>query len=68
MNNWEGGIRGNGWISGGFLPTSVRGTVYNGLTTAWDWCVRGVLRVYALFLLFLVSCLTANISCESCSQ
>ena len=37
MNNWEGGIRGNGWISGGFLPTSVRGTVYNGLTAAWDW-------------------------------
>ena len=37
MNNWEGGIRVNSWISGGFLPTHMRGTTYNGLVTAWDY-------------------------------
>ena len=37
MNNWEGGIRGNGFISGGFLPAKVRGTKFSGMTTAWDW-------------------------------
>ena len=37
MNNWEGGIRGNGFISGGFLPANRRGTKYEGLITAWDW-------------------------------
>jgi len=37
MNNWEGGIRGNSFVSGGFLAKSVQGTVYNGLVTAWDW-------------------------------
>ena len=36
MNNWEGGIRGNGFISGGFLPASRRGIIYNGMVTAWD--------------------------------
>lgn len=37
VNNWEGGIRGNSFVSGGFLAPSVRGTVYEGLVTAWDW-------------------------------
>ena len=37
MNNWEGGIRGNGFVSGGFLPEARRGTKYEGLVTAWDW-------------------------------
>ena len=35
MNNWEGGIRGNGFISGGFVPEARRGTRYEGMTTAW---------------------------------
>lgn len=39
MNNWEGGIRGNSFISGGFLPQSVRGTTYEGLATIWDYYV-----------------------------
>jgi arylsulfatase I/J len=26
MNNWEGGIRGNAFVAGGFLPPAVRGT------------------------------------------
>ena len=26
MNNWEGGIRGNAFVSGGFVPHSLRGS------------------------------------------
>ena len=37
MNNWEGGIRGNAFVSGGFVPPSMRGTKYEGLVTLWDW-------------------------------
>ena len=37
MSNWEGGIRGNSFASGGFLPEAVRGTKFDGLTTIWDW-------------------------------
>jgi hypothetical protein len=37
MNNWEGGIRVNGFVSGGFVPQSQRGTQYEGLTAGWDW-------------------------------
>jgi len=37
MNNWEGGIRVNSFISGGFLPMNVRGMKYEGLVTAWDY-------------------------------
>merc|ERR1719265_2640561 len=36
-NNWEGGIRSNAFVSGGFLPKSRRGIKYEGLVTAWDW-------------------------------
>lgn len=37
MGNWEGGIRVNSWVSGGFLPAKVRGTKYEGLACGWDW-------------------------------
>ena len=37
MSNWEGGIRVNAFVSGGFLPPSVRGTKQSGLTAGWDW-------------------------------
>jgi len=37
MNNWEGGIRGNAFASGGFLPKEVRGTKQEGLMCIWDW-------------------------------
>lgn len=30
-------MRGNSFVSGGFLPQSVRGTTFDGLVTAWDW-------------------------------
>ena len=36
-SNWEGGIRVNGFVSGGILPTTVRGTESHGLVTPWDW-------------------------------
>ena len=36
-NNWEGGIRMNSFVSGGFLPEVVRGSKYEGLVAAWDW-------------------------------
>jgi len=37
MNNWEGGIRGNAFVSGGFLPPSRRGIKWAGLAALWDW-------------------------------
>ena len=37
MNNWEGGIRGNAFVSGGFVPPAMRGVKYGGLVTLWDW-------------------------------
>lgn len=36
-SNWEGGIRGNAFVSGGYLPPSMRGIKYDGLITLWDW-------------------------------
>ena len=35
--NWEGGIRVNAFVSGGFLPPSVRGTKLTQLVAGWDW-------------------------------
>ncbi len=37
FSNWEGGIRSAAFVSGGFLPDSVRGTISDGLVGAWDW-------------------------------
>merc|ERR1719456_425570 len=37
MANWEGGIRVNAFVSGGYLPEKVRGTKNDGLMTGWDW-------------------------------
>eukprot|EP00041_Stephanoeca_diplocostata_P019448 m.419703 g.419703 ORF g.419703 m.419703 type:complete len:551 (+) comp21308_c0_seq1:304-1956(+) len=37
MNNWEGGIRVNAFVSGGYLPAGRRGQKEEGLITAWDW-------------------------------
>jgi len=37
LSNWEGGIRGNAFVSGGWLPPAVRGTKYDGLIALWDW-------------------------------
>lgn len=36
-NNWEGGIRLNAFLSGGFLPKASRGTQHHGLVAGWDW-------------------------------
>lgn len=37
LNNWEGGIRVNAFVSGGLLPEAVRGTRHTGLVALWDW-------------------------------
>ena len=39
-SNFEGGIRVNGFVSGGCLPKSRRGIKLDGLVTGWDWCKR----------------------------
>ena len=36
MSNWDGGVRVNAFVSGGFLPPPVRGTKFEGLVAAWD--------------------------------
>lgn len=36
-SNWEGGIRVNAFVSGGFVPEKVRGTKQSGLVAGWDW-------------------------------
>jgi len=36
-SNWDGGIRVNAFVSGGFVPQGVRGTRLGGLGTLWDW-------------------------------
>jgi arylsulfatase I/J len=37
MSNWEGGVRVNAWVSGGFLPEKVRGTKEENYVCLWDW-------------------------------
>ena len=34
---WEGGIRVNAFVSGGFLPAAARGSTVRGLMAGWDW-------------------------------
>jgi len=35
--NFEGGIRVNAFVSGGFVPEQMRGTKLDGLVALWDW-------------------------------
>lgn len=35
-SNWEGGIRVNAFVGGGYLPASVRSSVSDSLVTLWD--------------------------------
>ena len=37
LSNWEGGIRSNAFVSGGFLPEHMRGSKQKGLIAGWDW-------------------------------
>ena len=37
MSDWQGGIRGNAFVSGGFLPEAVRGTKTEGYIHLADW-------------------------------
>ncbi len=36
-SDWEGGVRTNAFISGGYVPEDVRGTKYDGLVSIADW-------------------------------
>eukprot|EP00928_Gymnodinium_smaydae_P056925 TRINITY_DN40213_c0_g1_i1.p1 TRINITY_DN40213_c0_g1~~TRINITY_DN40213_c0_g1_i1.p1 ORF type:complete len:598 (+),score=75.00 TRINITY_DN40213_c0_g1_i1:69-1796(+) len=36
-SNFEGGIRVNGFVSGGLVPPRMRSRMLPGLTTVWDW-------------------------------
>ena len=38
VSDWEGGVRVNAWVSGGFLPTGARGTKVEGYMHIADWC------------------------------
>jgi hypothetical protein len=37
QSDWEGGIRVNALVSGGWLPARVHGSTVRGLMTGWDW-------------------------------
>eukprot|EP01043_Picozoa_sp_COSAG02_P052341 COSAG02_NODE_5622_length_4175_cov_13.084642_2_plen_461_part_00 len=37
FSNWEGGIRVNALVSGGWLPAHAHGSIARGFVTAWDW-------------------------------
>ena len=37
LGNWQGGVRVNAFVSGGFLPQSVRGTTLDGYIALCDW-------------------------------
>lgn len=36
-SDWEGGVRTNGAIGGGYVPENVRGSVYGGVVSIADW-------------------------------
>jgi len=38
VSDWEGGVRVNAWVSGGFLPAGARGTKVEGYMHIADWC------------------------------
>ena len=37
FSNWEGGIRTNAFVSGGFVPQAMRGSTSTELIALWDW-------------------------------
>ena len=38
ISNWEGGTRGVSFVSGGFLPTEMRGKISMDMVHVTDWC------------------------------
>merc|ERR1712178_516809 len=38
-SDFEGGVRTNTWISGGFIPQESRGRIHNGIVSIADWYV-----------------------------
>ena len=37
LSDWEGGVRVNAFVSGGFLPAAARGTKASGMLSIADW-------------------------------
>ena len=64
MSNWDGGIRGNAFVSGGFLPPAVRGTKFEGLVAVWDWYSTFCAVVCANDA-FISACFCASLTCLS---
>ena len=49
--NWDGGVRANAFVNGGFLPAHVRGTKLEGehsYVHLADWCKRHALARYLM--------------------
>merc|ERR1719311_204731 len=36
-SDWEGGVRTNAFVSGGFVPSARRGTAFEGVVSIADW-------------------------------
>lgn len=54
--NWEGGVRANAFVNGGFLPAAVRGTKLDGehsYVSIADWYAANCNRNPQFFRLFL---------------
>ena len=59
MTDWEGGTRGVSFVSGGFLPTEMRGKISMDMVHVTDWCKRVTLsRSVALSRLADPDCIT----------
>ena len=39
-SNYQGGVRVNSFVSGGFIPAAQRGKKLEGLIGIWDWCAH----------------------------
>lgn len=63
FSNWEGGIRVNGWVSGGVLPASRRGQREDGMVAGWDWYATyaGNLDIYTYIYILFYSCVRMSV-------
>ena len=55
-SNFQGGIRVNAFVSGGFIPEAARGRKLGGLVALWDWYVAELyfLRLHFAFAMVVV--------------
>ena len=62
-SDWEGGVRTNAFVSGGFVPEKARGAVYGGVISIADWCVLFIyLSLFFPFFFFFFSFLFPTLS------